>query len=82
MVAITPASLPANEVLNCEVGIRKISPFTFVIAPAENIESFSILKDASATAIYGARGANGVMIISTKGLIVKSAFVKYLLSHL
>ena len=35
--------------------------------PAENIESFSILKDASATAIYGARGANGVMIISTKG---------------
>lgn len=35
--------------------------------PAENIESFSVLKDASATAIYGARGANGVMIITTKG---------------
>ena len=35
--------------------------------PAENIESFSILKDASATAIYGARGANGVMIVKTKG---------------
>lgn len=34
--------------------------------PAESIESFSILKDASATAIYGARGANGVMIITTK----------------
>lgn len=34
--------------------------------PAENIKSFSILKDASATAIYGARGANGVMIITTK----------------
>ena len=34
--------------------------------PAD-IESISILKDASATAIYGARGANGVMIISTKG---------------
>ena len=34
--------------------------------PAETIESFSILKDASATAIYGARGANGVMIITTK----------------
>ena len=34
--------------------------------PAETIESFSILKDASATAIYGARGANGVMRITTK----------------
>lgn len=34
--------------------------------PPESIESFSILKDASATAIYGARGANGVMIITTK----------------
>lgn len=32
----------------------------------EDIESFSVLKDASATAIYGARGANGVIIITTK----------------
>ena len=31
-----------------------------------DIESFSILKDASATAIYGARAANGVIIITTK----------------
>lgn len=30
------------------------------------IESFSILKDASATAMYGSRGANGVLIITTK----------------
>jgi len=30
------------------------------------IESISILKDASATAVYGVRGANGVMIITTK----------------
>lgn len=30
------------------------------------IESFSILKDASATAMYGTRGANGVLIITTK----------------
>lgn len=34
--------------------------------PAETIESFSLLKDASATAIYGARGANGVMLVTTK----------------
>lgn len=32
----------------------------------EVIESFSVLKDASATALYGARGANGVLIIKTK----------------
>ncbi len=32
----------------------------------EDIESFSVLKDASATAIYGQRGANGVIIITTK----------------
>src|SRR6185369_17854167 len=31
-----------------------------------DIESISILKDASSTAIYGARGANGVVIITTK----------------
>lgn len=33
----------------------------------EDIESFTVLKDASATAIYGVRGANGVIIINTKG---------------
>jgi TonB-linked SusC/RagA family outer membrane protein len=39
--------------------------------PAE-IESFSILKDASATAMYGVRGANGVILINTKrGVIGK-----------
>lgn len=32
-----------------------------------NIESITILKDASSTAIYGARGANGVIVIQTKG---------------
>lgn len=32
----------------------------------EDIESFSILKDASATAVYGVRGANGVVLITTK----------------
>lgn len=32
----------------------------------EDIESFSVLKDASATAIYGDKGANGVVLITTK----------------
>lgn len=33
---------------------------------AQEIESFSVLKDASATAVYGVRGANGVILITTK----------------
>ena len=37
--------------------------------PAD-IESFSILKDAAATAVYGVRGANGVVMVTTKrGLV-------------
>lgn len=34
---------------------------------ASDIESIDILKDASSTAIYGARGANGVILVTTKG---------------
>lgn len=40
------------------VGLNSINP--------NDIETIEILKDASATAIYGARGANGVVIITTK----------------
>jgi len=32
----------------------------------DNIASFSIMKDATATALYGARGANGVILVTTK----------------
>ncbi|MDN3669446.1 TonB-dependent receptor [Echinicola jeungdonensis] len=53
-------------------GMQGSSPFTSEgtnplnsINPAD-IESIDILKDASATAIYGSRGANGVIIITTK----------------
>ena len=34
--------------------------------PAEDIESISVLKDAAAASLYGARGANGVIIVTTK----------------
>ncbi|WP_220377719.1 MULTISPECIES: TonB-dependent receptor [unclassified Arenibacter] len=40
------------------------SPLNFI--NPDDIESIDILKDASATAIYGSRGANGVVIITTK----------------
>ncbi len=36
------------------------------LPPVEDIESIEILKDASATAIYGSRGANGVVMVTTK----------------
>ncbi|MDR2423633.1 MAG: TonB-dependent receptor [Prevotellaceae bacterium] len=32
----------------------------------DDIESFSVLKDASATSLYGARGANGIILVNTK----------------
>lgn len=49
------------------------SPF-FNINPAD-IESIEVLKDADATAIYGSRGANGVILITTKkGKAGKSKF--------
>ncbi|WP_297091824.1 TonB-dependent receptor [uncultured Draconibacterium sp.] len=35
--------------------------------PASQIESIDVLKDASSTAIYGSRGANGVIMVTTKG---------------
>ena len=34
--------------------------------PVDDVASFSIMKDATATAIYGARGANGVVLVTTK----------------
>lgn len=36
------------------------------LVDTEDIESFSILKDATATAVYGVRGANGIILITTK----------------
>lgn len=42
-----------------------------------DIESISVLKDASATAIYGARGANGVVVITTKNGKIGKTQVSY-----
>ncbi|MFA6072350.1 MAG: SusC/RagA family TonB-linked outer membrane protein, partial [Janthinobacterium sp.] len=53
--AITVGNYNAQEVQN---GLTGINP--------RDIESIDILKDASATAIYGSRGANGVVLITTK----------------
>ncbi|MBO7487839.1 MAG: SusC/RagA family TonB-linked outer membrane protein, partial [Bacteroidales bacterium] len=46
-------------------GVKGLSNALSLVNPAD-IESFNVLKDASATAIYGSRGSNGVIIITTK----------------
>lgn len=53
--------LPDN---NGQGARQQNSPLTSI--PPEDIASITVLKDASATAIYGSRGANGVVIITTK----------------
>lgn len=45
--------------------------------PADDIESMDVLKDAASTAIYGSRGANGVVLITTKGAKEGKCVVRY-----
>lgn len=47
-----------------------------IVAP-EDIESVSVLKDASASAIYGSRGANGVIMITTKKGMTSKTQIEY-----
>lgn len=46
-------------------GVKGLANPLSMVNPAD-IETFTVLKDASATAIYGSRGSNGVIIITTK----------------
>ncbi|HZK68510.1 MAG TPA: TonB-dependent receptor plug domain-containing protein [Paludibacter sp.] len=45
--------------------------------PADRIESIDVLKDASSTAIYGARGANGVILVTTKNAKDSKTSISY-----
>jgi len=60
-------------------GVPGVDPTTIA---SEDIESFNVLKDASSTAIYGARGANGIVIITTKKGRVKSANIVEVSSYI
>jgi TonB-linked SusC/RagA family outer membrane protein len=78
VIGVQRSGEPGHD--NADIYIRGISTFTnssplilvdgversFANVDPEDIAAFSILKDASATAVYGVRGANGVIIISTK----------------
>lgn len=63
------ASLNSSDPLVLVDGVER----SFSQVDPDDIESVSILKDASATAVYGVRGANGVVLVTTKrGSIGKS----------
>ena len=57
-IATTNNANPLVLVDGIESSFSRINP--------EDIEQFTVLKDASATAVYGVRGANGVILITTK----------------
>lgn len=80
IVAVQRSGEPGYD--DSEIYIRGISSFTsgnssplvlvdgversFSQLDPQDIESFTVLKDASATAVYGVRGANGVILVETK----------------
>jgi len=89
VVAVQRTGEPGHD--DSDIWIRGISTFTnqnssplilvdgversFNNIDANDIDSFTILKDASATAVYGVRGANGVILIKTKpGKVGKPQF--------
>ena len=47
-------------------GVPLQNPDELANIPSEDIESIDVLKDASASAIYGSRGSNGVLVVNTK----------------
>lgn len=68
-------SLTANN--NPLIVVDGIAGVDINIIQPSDIKSIDVLKDASATAIYGSRGANGVIIITTKSGKTKGVSVNY-----
>ena len=58
LIVIDGVAMDNNSVSGVSNPLSLVNP--------QDIESFNVLKDASATAIYGSRGSNGVIIITTK----------------
>src|SRR5450759_4881802 len=65
-----------NDPLFVVDGIVGVANALSILNPNE-IQSMDVLKDASSTAIYGARGANGVIIITTKRGVAGKTQVEY-----
>lgn len=71
--------VPIDEGTNYEYGFQTagpgISPISMI--PVEDIEDIVVLKDAQATALYGSKGAYGVILVSTKRGKSKVPLVQY-----
>ena len=55
----------------------EVSSYDLARIEPDNIASFSIMKDATATSLYGARGANGVILVTTKEGVKGKAKVSF-----
>ncbi|MFA6275786.1 MAG: SusC/RagA family TonB-linked outer membrane protein [Pedobacter sp.] len=64
LIIIDGVPFSSENLARAGTGLNANSPFN-TINPSD-IESIEVLKDADATAIYGSRGANGVLLITTK----------------
>ena len=75
LILIDGLPFPSNTLTNSMSGGGATDLSPFALLNANEIESIEILKDADATAIYGSRGANGVILITTKkGQIGNTSF--------
>lgn len=94
LIAVQRSGEPGYD--NAEFWIRGVSTFAGGTSPLvlvdgvprnmndiepDEIETFSILKDAAATAIYGAEGANGVVLVTTKRGRVEKAKITFKTEH-
>lgn len=94
LIAIKRNNLPGYD--NAEFWIRGVSTFAGGTSPlvlvdgvprsindieTDEIETFSVLKDAAATAVYGAEGANGVVIITSKRGKAKEPVISFRTEH-
>lgn len=71
--------VPIDEGTNYEYGFQTAGPGISPIAmiPVEDIEDITVLKDAQATALYGSKGAYGVILVTTKRGKSKVPIVQY-----
>ena len=94
LIAVQRSGEPGYD--NAEFWIRGVSTFAGGTSPLvlvdgvprsmsdiepDEIETFSVLKDAAATAIYGAEGANGVVLVTTKRGRVEKAKISFKTEH-
>lgn len=94
LIAVQRSGEPGYD--NAEFWIRGVSTFAGGTSPLvlvdgvprnmndiepDEIETFSVLKDAAATAIYGAEGANGVVLVTTKRGRVEKAKITFKTEH-